>query len=142
MAFHLSDSATYRAFARLPMGAFPSRSSLQSGIRTIQPMTLQTLNAKLIRHRLNEGIVNIEHLRIDSTVIKSHIASPSDGQLLDDGVRMLSRLLAKSKDDTGIRFRFTDQRKASKPLAFRIFNAKTARKIICILSCCVLQSEC
>jgi IS5 family transposase len=37
-------------------------------------------------------------------------------------------LPAKSKAETGLKIRFTDQRKASKSLAFRIFNAKKATK--------------
>ena len=48
--------------------------------------------------------------------------------MLNDGVRVISRLLAKSKTETGVKVRFTDQRKASKSLAFRIFNAKKATK--------------
>lgn len=128
LSFHLADSRSYRAFARLPMGIFPSRSGLQACIRAIQPATLQALNTGLMQHWLNEGIANIEHLRIDSTVVKSNITPPSDSQLLNDGIRVLSRLLAKAKDSTGIRFRFTDQRKKAKSLAFRIFNAKKAEK--------------
>jgi len=42
--------------------------------------------------------------------------------------RQLSRLFAKSHDETGIKLQFTDQRKTSKPLAFSIFNAKNAKK--------------
>ncbi len=68
-------------------------------------------------------MIDIEHLRIDSTVVRSHIAPPSDSQLLNDGIRVLSRMLAKAKDETGIRFSFRDQRKKTKSLAFRIFNA-------------------
>ena len=41
---------------------------------------------------------------------------------------MLSRLLAKSQEATGLKFRFFDQRKKSKSLAFQVFNAKKARK--------------
>ena len=70
----------------------------------------------------------MEKLRIDSTVVASNIAPPSDSQLLNDGVRVLSRLLMKSKNITGVKICFTDQRKASKSLAFQIFNAKKARK--------------
>lgn len=128
LAFHLSDSCSYRAFARLPWGVFPSRSGLQACVRAIQPATLQWLNTQLIQSWLNDGVVDITHLRIDSTVVKSHIAPPSDSQLLNDGIRVLSRLLAKAKENTGTRFRFTDQRKKAKSLAFRIFNAKKALK--------------
>ena len=70
----------------------------------------------------------MEKLRIDSTVVASNIAPPSDSQLLNDGVRVLSRLLAKSKDATGVKIRFMDQRRSSKSLSFQIFNAKNTVK--------------
>ncbi|TCS33119.1 transposase, partial [Reinekea marinisedimentorum] len=92
------------------------------------PCTLQYLNEQLIRYWLAQKDVNIHHLRIDSTVVHSHIAPPSDSQLLYDGIRVLSRLMAKAKDRTGVKLRFTDQRKKAKSLAYKIFNAKNADK--------------
>ena len=77
---------------------------------------------------LQEGVLSLDKLRIDSTVVASNITPPSDSQLLSDGVRVLSRLLAKSKSVSGIKIRFTDQRKRSKSLAFQIFNAKNTVK--------------
>lgn len=128
LAFHLSDSITYRAFARLPAHLTPSRSGLQSTIRSIKPETLEQAHQVLTRNLLDTGVASLDKLRIDSTVVASNIAPPSDSQLLDDAVRVISRLLAKSKTETGINIRFTDKRKAAKSLAFRIFNAKKATK--------------
>ncbi len=128
LAFNLSDSMTYRTFARLPATTMPSRSGLQSTIRSIRPETLEKVHETLCVSWLKAGILSMEKLRIDSTVVASNIAPPSDSQLLNDGVRVLSRLLMKSKNITGVKIRFTDQRKASKSLAFQIFNAKKAGK--------------
>ena len=128
LAFHLSDSMTYRTFARLPNRSTPSRSGLQSTIRSIKPETLEKVHEVLLVNWLKEGVLSMDKLRIDSTVVASNIAPPSDSQLLNDGVRVLSRLLAKSKNVTGVKLRFTDQRKPSKSLAFQIFNAKNSGK--------------
>ena len=128
LAFHLSDSMTYRTFARLPPHLSPSRSCLQATIRSIKPQTLERALQVLTQNLLEMGVASLDKLRIDSTVVASNIADPSDSQLLDDGVRVISRLLAKSKTETGINIRFTDKRQASKSLAFRIFNAKKATK--------------
>jgi IS5 family transposase len=128
LAFHLSDSVTYRTFTRLPAHLSPSRSCLQSTIRSIKPETLEQAHQALTKRLLDTGVASLDKLRIDSTVVASHIAAPSDSQLLNDGVRVISRLLAKSKADTGLKIRFTDKRKAAKSLAFRIFNAKKAAK--------------
>lgn len=81
-----------------------------------------------------DGTLSLEWLRIDSTVTDSNIANPSDSQLLNDGVRVLSRLMSQSKDVTGVKIRFTDQRKKSKSLSYRIFNAKKAEKDALYLS--------
>lgn len=128
LSFHLSDSMTYRAFTRLPFDLSPSKSCLQATIRRITPDTLEKVHILLSRAWLAKGSLSLEKLRVDSTVVKSNIAPPSDSQLLNDGVRVLSRHMAKSYSATGIKFRFTDKRKASKSLSFSIFNAKNTEK--------------
>lgn len=128
LAFYLSDSMTYRTFARLPTNVSPSRSCLQSTIRSIKPETIEKIFDMLSLRWINDGSMNLQKIRIDSTVVDSHITPPSDSQLLNDSVRVLSRYLAKSRSETGVKIRFTDKRKASKSLAFSIFNAKNAVK--------------
>ncbi len=128
LAFHLSDSMSYRTFTRLPGHMSPGRSTLQSTIRRIKPETLEQVHRMLSVNWLKKGKLSLEKLRIDSTVVASNITPPSDSQLLNDCIRVLSRYLAKSRDITGKKLRFTDQRKASKSLAFQIFNAKNAIK--------------
>jgi len=128
LAFYLSDSMTYRTFARLPANVSPSRSCLQSTIRSIKPETIEKICDMLSLRWINDGSMNLEKIRIDSTVVDSHITPPSDSQLLNDSVRVLSRYIAKSQSETGVKIRFTDKRKASKSLAFSIFNAKNSVK--------------
>jgi IS5 family transposase len=128
LSFHLSDSMSYRTFTRLPEGLSPSSSGLQSTIRSIRPETLEKVYEVLSIKWIEEGKMSLEKSRIDSTVVKSHITPPSDSQLLNDSVRVLSRFFAKSQSETGVKIRFTDKRKASKSLAFAIFNAKNAIK--------------
>ena len=124
LEFHLSDSPSYRAFARLSSGHSPGKSALQSTIRRISPDTLDEINQQMMLHWLGEKTLSLDSLRIDSTVVESNIADPLDSQLLDDGVRVLSRMMAKSREITGVKHRFVDQRKKSKSLAFQIFHAK------------------
>jgi IS5 family transposase len=126
LAFHLSDSMSYRSFTRLAPNLSPKKSCLQSTIRQIKPETLETVHNTLAADWLGKGKLSVAQLRVDSTVVKSNIAAPADSQILNDGVRVLSRLLARSRKATGIKIRFVDQRKASKSLAFQIFNAKSA----------------
>lgn len=128
LAFHLRDSATYRCFARLNADQQPSRSGLQSTIRQISPSTLQSINQLLITHWIENDGLSMDALRIDSTVVLSNIHPPSDSSLLYDGIRVLSRMMAKCKEDLGVKLRFTNQRKRAKSLEFRIFYAKNTEK--------------
>ncbi len=128
LSFHLCDSPTYRTFARLEPDQYPSRSGLHSAIRRIKAETLKQIFRQHLSWLIENEEISVERLRIDSTVTEANIASPSDSQLLTDGIRVLSRLMSQSKDVTGIKIRFTDQRKKSKSLSYRIFNAKKAEK--------------
>lgn len=128
LAFHLCDSATYRTFVRLKIKQSPSKSALQATVRRVQPETLAQIHRLVMSDWLAQGQLSLDTLRMDSTVVDSHIAPPLDSGLLEDGIRVLSRLMANSKACTGMKMRFVDQRKRSKSLAFRIFHAKKTEK--------------
>lgn len=128
LAFHLTDSNSYRAFARLDRNCHPKKSVLSLNIRRLRPETLKTVFETLSEKIFDKGILNIDLLRLDSTVVKSNIAPPLDSQLLNDGIRVLSRLFSKSHDVTGVKLRLTDYRKQSRSLAASIFYAKKAEK--------------
>ena len=129
LAFHLSDSPSYRAFARLRWDEMPSKSVLQHTVRQVTPQTLKLINQQLMLGWIDEKNLSIDSLRIDSTVVKSNIPDPMDSQMLNDGVRVLSRMMSKSLCTTGIKIRFSDQRKKSKSLSFQdISREKTCKK--------------
>ena len=48
LAFHLEDSASFRAFARLPMGWTPKKSVLQKTIGAIRAETWEAINRTLL----------------------------------------------------------------------------------------------
>ena len=128
LSFHLCDSQSYRSFARIEYDKAPGKSALQENIRRLQPETLTLIFDCLAKNGYESGELDPELIRIDSTVVKSDIAPPSDSNLLNDGIRVISRLLAKSGKITGIKIRFKDFRKPSKSLSYRIFLAKKAEK--------------
>lgn len=128
LAFHLTDSQSYRTFARLDRDCYPGKSTLCQNIRRLRPQTLRAVFEQLSLSAFNAGMMATRVMRVDSTVVKSNIAAPRDSQLLDDGIRVLSRLYAKSHERTGIKLRLTDYRKASRKLAAAIFYVKKAEK--------------
>jgi len=128
LAFFLEESPTYRTFAQLEHDQFPSRSALHAAIRQLQPETLKQVCQVLMVEWTDDGTINPQVVRIDSTVVSSNIAEPSDSQLLNDAIRVLSRLLSRSKDKTGISIKYNDKRKEAKSLSYSIFHAKKAQK--------------
>ena len=93
LAFHLLDSASFQAFARLPGGWTPSKAALQVNIAAITDTTWQAINAQLLGAAGQAGVERATMWRIDSTVIDSPIHPPSDASLLLDSVRVMVRLL-------------------------------------------------
>ena len=79
LAFHLSDSMSYRSFVRLADHISPKKSALQATIRRIKPETLEQILQLLSGHWIEDGNISLEKLRVDSTVVKSYIAPPRIG---------------------------------------------------------------
>jgi IS5 family transposase len=96
LAFHLEDSASFRAFARLPWSWSPQKSVLQKTISAIRPGTWEAINQALLwsarQAKLEDGTV----VRLDSTVTSALMHKPSDSSLLWDAVRVMARLLKKA----------------------------------------------
>ena len=96
LAFHLEDSASFRAFARLPLSLCPKKSVLQKTISRIRAETWEQINRTLLIDAKHERIERGTVVRIDSTVCEALMHAPSDSSLLWDGVRVLTRLLKES----------------------------------------------
>lgn len=113
LAFHLEDSASFRAFARLPWGWSPKKSVLQKTVSAVRAETWENLNRELLasarRGKLESGMV----MRVDSTVTAALIHEPSDSSLLWDAVRVMVRLL-RAADALGCSIPWHDHRRAAR----------------------------
>ena len=118
LAFHLEDSASFRAFARLPMSWTPKKSVLQKTIGAIRAETWEAINRTLLggarQRRVEDGGV----VRLDSTVTAALMHEPSDSSLLWDAVRVMVRQL-KEADSLlgGGAIAWRDRRRAAKKRA-------------------------
>jgi transposase, IS5 family len=96
LAFYLEDSASFRAFARLPLAWSPKKSVLHRTISAIRPETWEAVNRVLVasakQDKLEEGTI----VRVDSTVTAALMHDPSDSTLLWDAVRTMTRLLRQA----------------------------------------------
>jgi transposase, IS5 family len=93
LAFHLEDSKSFRAFARLEMGQYPSSSTLQENIKPLTEETWEAVHICLMQYAIEAGIETGRKVRIDSTVVESNVHDPSDSTLLWDGIRVITRWL-------------------------------------------------
>ncbi len=93
LAFHLEDSASFRAFARLPLSWTPKKSVLHMTISAIRAETWEAINRILLESARQAKVETGKVVRLDSTVTAALMHDPSDSSLLWDGVRVMVRLL-------------------------------------------------
>jgi len=93
LAFQLGDSASFRAFARLPFGVFPKVSTLKNNLKRVRPETWARVNRALVQTAMARGIEKGRVIRTDCTVVETNIHEPSDSGLLWDCVRVITRIL-------------------------------------------------
>jgi IS5 family transposase len=96
LAFHLEDSASFRAFARLPLSACPKKSVLHKTVSAIRAETWERINRALLHSAKQEKVESGTVVRLDSTVCKALMHEPSDSSLLWDSVRVMVRLLEQA----------------------------------------------
>src|SRR6266487_4466716 len=115
LAFHLEDSASFRAFARLPLAWSPKKSVLQRTISAIRPETWEVVNRALIASAQQDKLDQGAMVRIDSTVTAALVHEPSDSALLWDAVRQMRRLLRQAAALPGAStMRWHDRRRMAK----------------------------
>jgi len=131
LAFHLADSWTFRAFARLERRQRPSSSTLQENIKALSEQTWEAINQALITHAAETGTDKGRTVRIDSTAIECNIHYPTDSSLLQDGIRVITRLLVEGKTlHPTPAYSFSDHRRVVKKRVLKILNSRkeTVRK--------------
>ena len=118
LAFHLEDSASFRAFARLPLAWTPKKSVLHHTIAAIRPETWEAINRALLASAKQDRLESGATVRFDSTVTQALMHEPSDSTLLWDAVRVMTRLLDRAEALPGApAVRWRDRRRLAKKRA-------------------------
>jgi transposase, IS5 family len=137
LAFHLEDSASFGAFARLPLAWSPKKSVLQRTISALRPETWEVVNRALIAAAQQEKLEAGAVVRIDSTVTAVLMHEPSDSALLWDAVRLMTRLLRQAAAMPGApAIRWHDRRRMAKRCASAIAYSRgkdNRRRLYCKL---------
>jgi transposase, IS5 family len=129
LAFHLEDSASFRAFARLPLSWTPKKSVLHRTISAIRAKTWEVINRAVLASARQKKIETGKVVRFDSTVTAALMHDPSDSSLLWDAVRVTARLLQAADALVG-GLQWRDHRRAAKKRARTIEYARDRRKRI------------
>jgi IS5 family transposase len=118
LAFHLEDSTSFRAFARLPLGWSPKKSVLHQTIGALRAETWEAINQALLASAKQDKLESGATVRLDSTVSAALMHEPSDSTLLWDAVRVMTRLMRRAGRLPGAPVRqWRDRRRLAKKRA-------------------------
>jgi IS5 family transposase len=125
LEFHLQDSQSFRAFAKLRMGQNPSASTLQENIKALSVESWMAVHEATIQYAESQGLEKGRKARIDSTVVETNIHRPTDSTLLQDGIRILTRWLAEGQEfSPRPGYAFADHNRRAKKRCLEILHAK------------------
>jgi IS5 family transposase len=93
----VSDSLVLRQFCRIYAAPVPDDTPLLRWANLIQPETLHRLLDHVVVLARSLKVTHGRKLRIDGTVVGTHIPHPTDSTLLYDGARGLGRTLVKAR---------------------------------------------
>ena len=128
LAFHIVDSNSLRRFMRIGIADKGFKKSvLNKNVKALSPQTWEAINGQLVQYAADEKIEKGRQVRIDCTVVESNIHEPTDSSLLWDSVRVLTRLLHRSKEDFGLRVLFQDHSRRAKRRLLGIMNSRSKK---------------
>ena len=92
----VADSLSWRRFCRIGLEAdVPDESTIRKITRRCGPELIEKLNRALLVSAHDEGLVNLERVRVDTTVVEANIKYPTDSGLLTKAVCRLAKLLRR-----------------------------------------------
>jgi IS5 family transposase len=128
LAFHIVDSNSLRRFMRIGIADKGFKKSvLNKNVKAPSPQTWEAINAELVQYAADEKIEKGRQVRIDCTVVESNIHEPTDSSLLWDSVRVLTRLLHRSKENFGLSVLFQDHSRRAKRRLLGIMNSRSKK---------------
>lgn len=121
----LNDGVSLRWFTRFYSDSVPHFTALQKAIKSIKPNSWNRINDMLVRFAKERKLENGRYIRADTTVTESNIAYPLDARLLNDSVRVLTKIMQRSLELVpGFNFSFAKRTKRAKKRCYQIVMAK------------------
>ena len=85
----------YRDFTRVAAGKVPDAKTLGRQARALGPEVIKQIHLRVVALAVENKVVPGRKMRVDTTVVETNIHFPTDSSLLDDGNRVLTRLMKK-----------------------------------------------
>jgi IS5 family transposase len=125
----VKDSFAWRRFCHLSLDErVPDSTTLIKLTHKYGEETVKALNAALVLKLKEAKVVRGRKLRLDTTVVESDIHYPTDTGLLNDGIRVVSRIVGKLKKAMPkVGKRFVNHKRLAKKLYLRLVKVMKAR---------------
>lgn len=121
----LEDGVSFRWFTRFYSDPIPHYTTLQKTIKSIKTETWAQINEVLVQYAQEKKKEKGKSIRVDTTVVGTNIAYPLDSRLLWDSIRVLTRIMERSRQEIPeINFAFSKRTKRAKKVCYRIVMAK------------------
>ncbi len=85
----------YREFTRIGGGKVPDDKTIGRLGRQLGPEVIYNLHQRVVAIAQENNVVTGRKMRVDTTVVETNIHYPTDSTLLNDGVRVLTRVMKR-----------------------------------------------
>ena len=94
----INDGYTLRGFTQFDAQLVPKHDAFNRAFNRLTPATLKAINQAIVQAAVQLGLEDGKKLRVDTTVVETNIHYPTDGTLLWDSVRTITRLVKELHD--------------------------------------------
>ena len=91
----------YRMFTRIDAGDVPDAKTILKIARALGPAVIEQLHRQVVEVAKRAGVTHGRRFRVDTTVVETNVHYPTDSTLLQDGVRVLTRILQRASTALG-----------------------------------------
>lgn len=129
VAKEVKDSFAWRRFCHLALDeGVPDSTTLIKLTHKYGEETVKALNEALVLKMKERKVVRGKKLRLDTTVVESDIHYPTDTGLLNDGIRVITRVVTRLKGlIPGIGRQFVKHTRQAKKLYLRLIKVMKGR---------------
>jgi transposase, IS5 family len=94
----INDGYTLRGFTQFGSQFVPKHDAFNRAFNRLTPATVEAIHQAVVQAAVQLGLEDGKKLRVDTTVVETNIHYPTDGTLLWDSVRTITRLVKELHD--------------------------------------------